>query len=253
MGPATLYGTLDRLVDGELIKETTDRSPRADGERRRYYESRVPVVEVDSTYYALPGKKIAETWVARTPDDFVFDVKAHALMTGQPTEVSRLPGAIKDELPEELKSKKRIYRKDMPAELLDAVYTQFRDAVTPLVDAGKLGAVFVQFPKWVFPSHEARELILDTRERLGLPIAVEFRHGSWFNEKNAERTLRFLSDNEIPYVMVDEPQGTKSSVPPITTAAIASSSYNWPWVELPVVVRAISITAAIPQHSPART
>ncbi len=184
-------------------------------ERLRYYASQFPVVEVDSTYYALPVKRTAETWVERTPQDFVFDIKAHALMTGQPTEVSRLPRAIKQELPGDLSEKRRIYRKDLPGELLDAVYAQFRDALEPLIKAGKLGAVFVQFPKWVFPSNEARDLILETRRRLDLPIAVEFRHGSWFNEKNAERTVRFLQDNKIPYVAVDEPQGFKSSVPPV--------------------------------------
>ena len=51
-------------------------------------------------------------------------------------------------------------------------------------------------------------------------MTVEFRHGSWFNEKNAERTLRFLTDHKIPYVVVDEPQGFKSSVPPV--AAVTS-------------------------------
>jgi uncharacterized protein YecE (DUF72 family) len=184
-------------------------------ERLRYYASQFPVVEVDSTYYVLPGKRTAETWVERTPKDFVFDVKAHALMTGQPTEVSRLPKAIKEELSTTLAEKKRIYRKDLPTEVLDAVYQHFHEAIEPLVEAGKLGAVFVQFPKWVFPSNEARELILETRQRLELPIAVEFRHGSWFNEKNAERTVKFLQDNKIPYVAVDEPQGFKSSVPPV--------------------------------------
>src|SRR5216110_1086330 len=184
-------------------------------ERLRFYASQFPVVEVDATYYVLPNKRTAQSWVERTPKNFVFDIKAHALMTGQPTEVSRLPKAIKEELPDELKEKKRIYRKDMPKELLDAVYEQFRGALEPLIAAKKLGAVFVQFPKWVFPSNEARELILETRERLALPIAVEFRHGSWFNEKNAERTVRFLQDNKIPYVAVDEPQGFKSSVPPV--------------------------------------
>jgi uncharacterized protein YecE (DUF72 family) len=184
-------------------------------ERLRFYASRFPVVEVDATYYALPNRRTAESWVERTPDDFVFDIKAHALMTGQPTEVARLPKAIKEELRAELKEKKRIYRKDLAAELLDAVYMHFREALEPLTKAGKLGAVFVQFPKWVFPSNEARELILETRQRLELPIAVEFRHGSWFNEKNAERTVRFLEDNKIPYVAVDEPQGFKSSVPPV--------------------------------------
>ena len=184
-------------------------------ERLRYYAGQFPVVEVDATYYVLPSKRTAESWVERTPKGFVFDVKAHALMTGQPTEVARLPKAIKEELGTELAERKRIYRKDLPTELLDAVYEQFRDAIEPLVEAGKLWAVFVQFPKWVFPSNEARELILETRRRLEVPIAVEFRHGSWFNEKNAERTIKFLEDNKIPYVAVDEPQGFKSSVPPV--------------------------------------
>ena len=187
-------------------------------ERLRYYASRFSTVEVDSTYYALPNKRTAEAWVERTPKEFVFDIKAHALMTGQPTEQNRLPKAVREDLPAELKEKKRIYRKDVPAELLDEVYRQFREALEPLVAAGKLGAVFVQFPKWVFPSNEARELILETRQRLDLPIAVEFRHGSWFNEKNAERTIRFLQDNKVPYVAVDEPQGFKSSVPPVVIA-----------------------------------
>jgi uncharacterized protein YecE (DUF72 family) len=183
--------------------------------RLRYYASQFPVVEVDATYYALPSKKTAEAWVERTPKDFVFDIKAHALMTGQPTEVARLPKAIRDELPAEQIEKKRIYGKDLPEDLLRGVYEQFSDALQPLVEAGKLGAVFIQFPRWVFPSNEARDLILATRERLDLPIAVEFRHGSWFNEKNAERTVRFLQEHKIPYVAVDEPQGFKSSVPPV--------------------------------------
>jgi uncharacterized protein YecE (DUF72 family) len=64
-------------------------------ERLRFYASQFPVVEVDATYYVLPNKRTAESWVERTPDDFVFDIKAHALMTGQPTEVARLPKAIR--------------------------------------------------------------------------------------------------------------------------------------------------------------
>ena len=38
MGPGTLYGTLNRLVDDGLIVETTDRTSRGESERRRYYE-----------------------------------------------------------------------------------------------------------------------------------------------------------------------------------------------------------------------
>lgn len=38
MGPGTLYGTLNRLVEDALIEETTDRVARDDSERRRYYQ-----------------------------------------------------------------------------------------------------------------------------------------------------------------------------------------------------------------------
>ena len=38
MGAGTIYGTLNRLVDGGLVVETTDRVTRTESERRRYYE-----------------------------------------------------------------------------------------------------------------------------------------------------------------------------------------------------------------------
>ena len=220
-----------RVVDGHEVRvgtaSWTDPTMTAAGvfypegatsaeERLRYYASRFSVVEVDATYYALPQEAMSARWVERTPAGFVFDIKAHALMTGQPTETKRLPKPIREALPEALAGKARLYPKDLPAELTDELWAYFRRGIEPLVDSGKLGAVFLQFPRWVFPSNETRDHILQARERLGgLPIAVEFRHGSWFNEKNAERTLRFLTDNAIPYVIVDEPQGFKSSVPPV--------------------------------------
>jgi len=46
-------------------------------------------------------------------------------------------------------------------------------------------------------------------------MAVEFRAASWFNDKNAGRTVEFLDRNQVPFVMVDEPQGTRSSLPPV--------------------------------------
>ena len=38
MGPGTLYGTLNRLVETGLIEETTDQRSRDGNERRRYYQ-----------------------------------------------------------------------------------------------------------------------------------------------------------------------------------------------------------------------
>src|SRR5215211_136794 len=184
-------------------------------ERLHYYASTFPVVEVDATYYALPAERTAQLWVDRTPPDFTFDIKAHALMTGQGTETKRLPKVIRDELPEPLRTKPRIYAKDLPAELQDLVWTMFREGLEPLEKRGQLGSILLQYPKWVFPSSENRALIEEAVVRLGRwTCAVEFRNGSWLNEKNAERTLRFLADRGIPFVMVDEPQGFKSSVPP---------------------------------------
>ncbi|HEX5147570.1 MAG TPA: DUF72 domain-containing protein, partial [Candidatus Limnocylindrales bacterium] len=67
-------------------------------------------------------------------------------------------------------------------------------------------------------SSENRDTIeasVDRLRKAGLTPAVEFRNATWFNEKNIERTLRFLEDERLPLVMVDGPQGFKSSVPPI--------------------------------------
>ena len=184
-------------------------------ERLHHYASTFPVVEVDATYYALPAERTAQLWVDRTPPDFTFDIKAHALMTGQGTETKRLPKSIREELPDELKAKPRIYAKDLPGELQDAVWSMFREGLQPLADRGQLGSILLQYPKWVFPSSENRAQIEEAVERLdGWQAAVEFRNGSWLNEKNADRTFRFLADRGIPFVMVDEPQGFKSSVPP---------------------------------------
>ena len=38
MGPGTLYGTINRLVNDGLLIETTDRLARDESERRRYYD-----------------------------------------------------------------------------------------------------------------------------------------------------------------------------------------------------------------------
>ena len=47
--------------------------------RLRYYADKFPLVEVDSSYYALPSARNAHAWVERTPDDFAFNLKAFRL------------------------------------------------------------------------------------------------------------------------------------------------------------------------------
>jgi uncharacterized protein YecE (DUF72 family) len=175
------------------------------------------VVEVDSTYYALPTRRVAELWVERTPSDFVFDVKAFGWMTGHATETQRLPRVLQDALPNEIADRKRLYAKDVPHELRDEAWRIFADAILPLHEAGKLGAVFLQFPSWVRPARHTAEMLARARRRLGnLPIAVEFRHSDWLAPAHRERTFGLLRDNGMSYVIVDEPQGFASSVPPDT-------------------------------------
>jgi uncharacterized protein YecE (DUF72 family) len=184
--------------------------------RLRYYASRFPVVEVDSTYYALPTVETARAWVERTPENFIFDVKAFALMTGHPTEVSRLPRVLKDMLPEAFRKVKRVTAEELPPEFIDETWRIFRDACIPLRDANKLGAVFLQYAPWVAPTKESPAMLeLATGRLEGIPVAVEFRNAEWMTERLRERTFKLLADLGASYVAVDEPQNTPTSIPPV--------------------------------------
>ncbi len=184
--------------------------------RLQYYASQFGIVEVDSSYYGLPNEKTAGLWVHRTPQNFVFDIKTFRLFTQHPTPQVALPRDVKMALPSELAGKSNLYVRDLPAELVDELWKRFESALLPLDSAGKLGVVMFQFPSWYYPGNEQRDYILSCKERLPqYRIGVEFRHNSWLSDKNRERTLRFLADNNLPYVCVDEPQGFRSSVPPL--------------------------------------
>lgn len=195
-------------------------------ERLRYYASQFSVVEVDATYYSLPDPANAQRWAERTPAGFSFHVKAHALMTGQPTEVARLPAALVEALPKDVAAKKKIYAKDVPAELDVAVWEYFIASLSPLADAGKLGGILLQYPRWFLPTPENKQLLADAAERLaGIPAAVELRNGSWFRSERATQwTLDLLRDLGLTHVIVDGPQGLESSVPAVggvTTPALS--------------------------------
>ena len=233
--PAEVIGTPVRLGDRSDVREIrvgtaswTDptivkggvfypRGVSSSEDRLRYYADQFPVVEVDSTYYSLPERAIAALWAERTPETFVFHVKAHALMTGQPTEVARLPEDISSALPEALAVKTRLYAKDLPRELYDTVWDRFLDALEPLRSSGKLGAILLQYPRWFLPSPEDKAMIADAATRLaGTPGAVELRNRIWFgSERSTKWTLDMLRDLGLAHVMVDGPQGLESSVPQV--------------------------------------
>jgi len=189
-------------------------------DRLRFYSDNFPIVEVDSTYYAIPLARNGEVWAERTPSDFTFDVKSYALFTLHGAAVQMLPKEIKSELPDEVREKKNVYYKDLPPEIGDELWRRFLEVLLPLDSAGKLGVVLFQFPPWFGPRAENRDYILEAKEKLGqYRMAVEFRNRAWMEEvSDQERSLKLLSDNKISYVCVDEPQGFKTSVPPVVAA-----------------------------------
>ena len=207
-----------------LIKEADFYPPGAKTaeSRLQFYASQFPIVEVDSTYYFPPSERNAILWMERTPKDFTFNIKAYSLLTNHPTKRDSLYADLRDELPKELEKKRNLYREQLPDDAVEQVWQRFHDALMPLHSAGKLGAVLFQFPQWFVIARRNKDYILECRDRLkDFRIAVEFRHKSWFEERNREETIGFLEDNGLPFVCVDMPQGFDSSIPPI---AVATSS-----------------------------
>lgn len=195
-------------------------------ERLRYYASRFNVAEVDSTFYALPNEKTSQLWVERTPKDFVFDAKAYALLTQHPAPAARLPKDLREKLGD---SKTNLYFKDLGPKEKESIWDRFREGLQPLHDAGKLGAVLFQFPKWFLPSPGAYRFMEDLREWLpDFGIAVEFRQASWLKPERRQRVFDFLKGIGVAYVVVDEPQGFPSSVPPTvaTTAKLGMVRFH---------------------------
>jgi uncharacterized protein YecE (DUF72 family) len=204
------------LIESGRFYPSEARSAEA---RLRYYASQFPIVEVDSSYYALPSERTSRLWVERTADSFIFDVKAFRLFTQHPTPPSTLPQDIREALPAELQGKAAIYQREIPSELVAELWRRFEQALLPLDSAGKLGVVLFQFPPWFYPASETREYMLACNDRLGqYTVAIEFRHNAWLDNRNIEKTIGFLRDHNLAFVCVDEPQGFRSSVAPIAEA-----------------------------------
>jgi uncharacterized protein YecE (DUF72 family) len=210
------YGT-SSWTDRTLIasKRFYPAGAKSAEDRLRYYAERFPFVEVDSTYYALPSERNAALWVERTPTHFVFNVKAFGLLTQHPVSLRSLPAQVKRQLPEDALEKSRLYPQDLPEEARELVWAMFASAIEPLRAAGKLGAVLFQFPRWFVRSRRGFDYLRELGERVSYPVAVEFRGGGWMEAEKRESTLAQLEELGMAYVVVDEPQGFKSSVPPV--------------------------------------
>ncbi|MCE5089242.1 DUF72 domain-containing protein [Staphylococcus devriesei] len=158
-------------------------------DKLKTYASHFPIVELDASYYAIQPERNIQKWIKETPDRFEFIVKIHQALT--------LHADYKEFA-------------DSRAELFE----QFKLMLQPLIKHQKLAMVLVQFPPWFDCTAQNIKYILYVRQQLAdVPICVEFRHQSWFNEQFKEQTLAFLTEHQIIHSVVDEPQVKDGSVP----------------------------------------
>jgi Uncharacterized conserved protein len=192
-------------------------------ERLAWYSQFFDTVEVDSTYYRLPGESMVQGWADRTPDGFTMHVKAFGLMTRHPVKLEVLPEDLRDVMP--VDERGRVDRP--PRELRGEVFRRFLEALEPLRNAGKLGGILFQFPSYVVFKDASFEYLEWAREQLGSDeMLVEFRHRSWLDEDNRVETLSFLERIGAAYVTVDAPRSdTAKNLIPTVPAVTAGTAY----------------------------
>ncbi len=151
--------------------------PEGLGERDMlaHYSKRFPLVELNFSYYRMPTARTLAAMVAKTPQGFEFAIKAHQSMThGIGTDPSARAAA----------------------------FDEFRSALAPLEESGRLGCVLFQFPWKHRPGPEAVAYLGEIRERYAsLPIVVEFRNIEW----DRPETYDTLRAQGLGYCCVDEP------------------------------------------------
>jgi uncharacterized protein YecE (DUF72 family) len=169
--------------------------------------------EINSSFYHPPAPDTARSWLRRIEHNphFVFTAKLSRTFTHE-------RGKATDE-------DEKLYR----------------EGIDPLMDAGKLGAVLVQFP-WSFKNeiderNYLNQLVARFRE---YPLVVELRHESW----NHPRVLQTLEDLNVGLCDIDQPLFSNSIKPsaevtsPIGYIRLHGRNYqNWFREEANVIER----------------
>ena len=211
----TLVGTAS-WTDPTLIKSGKFYPPDAETPeaRRRFYASQFPVVEVDSSFYALPSFNNSVLWANRTPDDFVLDVKLFRALTLHQTPLKSLPSDMRDDVAGLANKAGNVYYQELPGEVKDSLWRMFLEGLEPLKSVGKLGYLLFQLPPWATKKRENVTHLEEALGRLdGYTVAVEFRNATWLSDRSRASTVSMLREMNVPMVIVDEPQGFASSMP----------------------------------------
>lgn len=175
-------------------------------ERIAFYASKFPVVEVESTYWFPPTPEVARQWVERTPDGFRMDVRAWSLLTGQPTLPPSLWEDLQDQIRPEARDNNNLYASHLPDDTVTEAWKRFDHALRPLHDAGRLGAVLLQYPHWFTPKDATREELVAARYSLpDYRLSVEFASDRWVGPDELDATLQLFEDHDMTLVAVDAP------------------------------------------------
>lgn len=158
------------------------------------YSGHFPVVEVDTSFYAIPNRVNVEKWCNETPENFRFVLKAYQGMTGH-------------------------LRDDLPYETKNDMFNAFIECADSFKQHGKLAMALVQFPPWFDCSAKNVQYIRYVKQQLAeFPIAIEFRNQTWYAGEMKERTLHFLQEQNLIHTVCDEPQAGSGSVPLVPVA-----------------------------------
>jgi uncharacterized protein YecE (DUF72 family) len=97
---------------------------------------------------------------------------------------------------------------------------EFKEGLAPLLEAGRLGALLLQFP-WSFRNtHENREYVSQLRARFNeYPLVLEVRHATW----SEPGTLDMLEQLGMGLCNIDQPLFKRS----ITPSAVATSAIGY--------------------------
>jgi uncharacterized protein YecE (DUF72 family) len=179
-------------------------------ERLRWYAERFSYVELNSSFYAVPDRTNVHKWVDDTPDDFVFDVKVHRLLSRHSAPLDSLPPDLRDDAQTTDRGRVRL----TPG-LETALAERLVEETAPMAEADKLGCYFVQLTPAFSPGrHELEELDRVVDAFAPHRVALELRHRGWLRDKRRERTLRWLADHDVAFVCVDAPPGDHVPIMP---------------------------------------
>jgi uncharacterized protein YecE (DUF72 family) len=200
------------------LKPPSDQTTRWQGLLRRPLPDRGD----DSTYYALPRPGQTVLLARRTPQGFLFGVKAFGPLTGHPTKPARLPEPARLAPPPQLRSAERLWPRDLPREVLEVCWEIFRACLAGFEAHGKLGYVLFQFPRWTGFSQGVLRYLEEVRNRLtDQPVAVAWRHRSWWEGPARERMASALRELRMACAVAD--------CPPVEWAPPSEAEVTAPW------------------------